>query len=173
MSEGVQSSRGGSNRGSRIRNARDFYGGLALVGLAVFALWASRDLPGMHGFAFGPGTAPRMFASLLLVLGAGVALVGLFTEGPGLERYAVRGPVFVTASVIVFAITVRHLGLVIATYVSVLVAALGSSETRWIETIIWGAVLTTFCALLFPYALNLPMPLWPQNFTFATMFSIR
>ena len=173
MSEGVDASRNDASTGSRIRNARDFYGGLALAVLAIFALWASRDLPGMHGFAFGPGTAPRLFSVILLVLGVAVSAVGLLTEGPGLERYAVRGPVFVTASVVVFAVLIRHLGLVIATYVSILVAALGTAETRWVETAIWAAVLTAFCALLFPYGLNLPIPLWPQNLTWSTIFSIR
>ena len=42
-----------------------------------------RDLQGMRGFSFGAGTAPRMFGVLMLALGAGIALIGLFTEGPG------------------------------------------------------------------------------------------
>ena len=54
-----------------------------------------------------------------------------------------------------------------------LISAAGSKETKLVETVIWGAVLTAFCAFLFPYALNLPMPLWPQNLTLSTMFSIR
>jgi putative tricarboxylic transport membrane protein len=40
------------------------------MAIALFALWASSDLQGMHGFSFGAGTAPRMFAVLLLGLGA-------------------------------------------------------------------------------------------------------
>ena len=156
-----------------IRDPRDYYGGLALAALALFAIWASSDLPGMHGFAFGPGTAPRLFAGILGGSGIGVALVGCFSEGPGLERFAFRGPFFLTISVFIFAITVRHLGLVIASYTSLIVSAAGTDEVRWVETIIWAATLTLFCALLFPYALNLPIPLWPQNFSFSTMFSIR
>ena len=156
-----------------IHDPRDYYGGLALLGLALFAIWASSDLPGMHGFAFGPGTAPRLFSGILAASGIGVALVGCFSEGPGLERYAVRGPVFITLSTLVFAVTIRHFGLVIASYISIVLSAAGSQETRWIETFIWAAVLAAFCAVLFPYALNLPMPLWPQNLTLSTMFSIR
>jgi len=72
MSEGVQAPSGPSGR-FRIRNPQDFYGGLVLVAVAAFALWASRDLPGMRGFAFGPGTAPRMFAMILGALGLAVA----------------------------------------------------------------------------------------------------
>ncbi len=35
---------------------------MALILLALIAFVASNDLPGMRGFAFGPGTAPRLFA---------------------------------------------------------------------------------------------------------------
>src|SRR5712692_4898258 len=48
----------------RVRGPQDFYGGAALVALAVVAMLASNELPGQRGFAFGPGTAPRMFAVL-------------------------------------------------------------------------------------------------------------
>lgn len=201
-----------------VRNPKDFWGGLALIVLAAFAIWASSDLPGMRGFAFGPGTAPRMFAYLLMACGAGVALVGLLTDGPPQEdfsfsgplggavllialipityysnrighllpgiapdiivaavgavvvlalafvvvKFAPRGPVFITAATLIFAVTVRPVGLVIASFVSLMVSAYATHEIRWIETIIWAAVLTLFCALLFPYGLNLPLQLWPR-----------
>jgi putative tricarboxylic transport membrane protein len=148
----------------RIRNPRDFFGGLALIGVAVFALWASSDLPGMHGFAFGPGTAPRMFAVLLGILGAGIALVGFFTDGPNIERFAIRGPVLVTASILVFAGLLRPAGLVLAGFISMVVAASATNEVRWVETLIWSAVMTLFCVILFPYLLGLPMQLWPAGF---------
>ena len=71
-----------------IRGPQDFVGGLAMVAIALFALWASSDLQGMRGFSFGAGTAPRMFGVLMLALGAGIALTGLVTEGPGLSHYS-------------------------------------------------------------------------------------
>jgi putative tricarboxylic transport membrane protein len=155
----------GSEPKGAIRNPRDFFGGLALVGLALFALWASRDLPGMHGFAFGPGTAPRLFACLLGVLGAAIAIIGFLTDGPALERFYIRGPLFITASLIVFAMLIRQGGLVLASFASIMVAAAGTEEVRWVETVIWAVVLTIFCSLLFPYGLNLPFQLWPRSYT--------
>ncbi len=65
-----------------IRSAQDYVGGIVLMALALFALWASSDLQGMRGFSFGAGTAPRMFGGLLVALGAGIALTGLLTDGP-------------------------------------------------------------------------------------------
>jgi putative tricarboxylic transport membrane protein len=220
MSEGVHASRQ-PRGGFKVRNPRDFWGGLALILLGLFALWASRDLPGMHGFAFGPGTAPRMFAFVLMALGAAVMLVGYFTDGPALERYEiiaptlvslsymfvvsgqgtapkvvagllalagiivaviglmgprrqlVRGPLCISISIIIFAVTVRPLGLVIASYLSIVSAAAATPEVRWIETLIWSAVLTLFCVLLFPIALNLPLQLWPTNLSWSSLLSFR
>ena len=57
----------------KVRTAQDYIGGVALIALSLFALWASSDLQGMHGFSFGAGTAPRMFGVLMLALGAGIA----------------------------------------------------------------------------------------------------
>jgi putative tricarboxylic transport membrane protein len=145
-----------------IRNPQDFFGGLALVILALIAWWAVRKLPGQQGFAFGPGTAPRLFIILLFLNGAAIMAIGVFTDGPLMERYHWRGPLFITAAVFVFAACIRPLGLVISSFSMILVAAAATPEVRWIETVIWAAVLSAFCAFLFPYVLNLPMQLWPR-----------
>lgn len=145
-----------------IRNPQDFYGGLVLAAFALFTLWAGSDLPGMRGFAFGPGTAPRLFGVLLLATSIAIAVMGLFSDGPPLEKYGVRGPVLFIASVIFFGATIRPLGLVIATFVTIMISAAATKEVRWIESTIWGAILTVFCVLLFIYGLKLPLQLWPR-----------
>jgi putative tricarboxylic transport membrane protein len=160
---GTMSQASGPNAGrSIIRNQQDFYGGLVLVGVALIAFWASRKLPGQQGFAFGPGTSPRLFAGLLAIAGAAVAVIGLVTDGAKLERYAIRGPLLVTAAIILFAVTVRPLGLVISSYITIVLAAMGSAEFRWGEALIWAAVLTVFCTVLFLWGLGLPMQPWPR-----------
>ncbi|MBR0751488.1 tripartite tricarboxylate transporter TctB family protein [Bradyrhizobium jicamae] len=145
-----------------IRGAQDYIGGVMLAALALFALWASSDLQGMHGFSFGAGTAPRMFGVLLLALGAGIAVTGLATDGPNVGHYSWRGPFFVAAAIVFFALAIRPLGLVVTAFASFQIAALGSHETRWIEAVIVGACLTAGCAVLFPYILGLPMPMFPR-----------
>lgn len=216
MSEGTKGAAPRSH--GLIRSPQDFWGGVVLCLVAAFALWASSDLPGMRGFAFGPGTAPRLFAYGLMILAVGVILTGLLSDGPPEEpfsmsgplggavlviilipmtiyanrigklipgvapdivlaaleipvliglalvvmRFAPRGPVLITCATLIFAIGVRPLGLVIASYVSIVVAAHATDEVRRGETLVWAAVLTLFCALLFPYGLNLPLQLWPR-----------
>ncbi len=215
MADGVEASPEGQRGHSVISNPRDFLAGLILLALALFALWAARDLPGMHGFAFGPGTAPRMFAMLLGGFGILIMLTGVLTKGPGVESFAIRGvllgtvlvvafvlvsffssklmtsfgfrqgdtvlaalvalvlaivlargydrgPLYVTAGTLIFAGTIRPLGLILASFISIVVCSAGTMEVRWRETVIAAAALTLFCALLFPYALNLPFAFWPR-----------
>src|SRR5437879_12059942 len=99
------------------------------MAIALFALWASSDLQGMRGFSFGAGTAPRMFGFLLLGLGAAVTLVGALTEGAHLAKYHWRAPLFVSLSILSFAVTERPTDRTIAA-----ITRLMTSEARTAET---------------------------------------
>jgi len=143
---------------------RDFYGGAALVMLATLTLIAAAELPGQRGFAFGPGTAPRLFSFVLAALGAAIAVSGVFTEGPPIEKYKIRGPALVVISILAFAAMIRPLGLVPATFLAFMISILGSTEMRWIESLIAAVAMTVFCVLLFVYLLNLPFQLWPRYY---------
>ena len=117
--------------------------------MATLALIASAELPGQRGFAFGPGTAPRLFADLLAGLGAAVALGGVFVEGPQIEKYKIRGPVLVVVAILAFAAMIRPLGLVLASFIAFIISIFGSTEMRWLESLIAAIVMTAFCVLLF------------------------
>jgi putative tricarboxylic transport membrane protein len=175
MTEGTKSSPKGSGFQFKVRGPRDFYGGLALIALAIIAILASGDLPGQHGFAFGPGTAPRMFATMLAVVGAVVALTGLFMDGEPIGHFAIKGPAYVLAAILLFAgmirgidlrmigipFTIPPLGLVLSTFVAFVVSIMGSSEMRWVESLLAASAMTAFCVGLFVYLLQLPFQLWP------------
>jgi putative tricarboxylic transport membrane protein len=175
MYKGVKTS---PNRGwvpFKVRGPRDFYGGLALILLAVLAYWALSGLPGQEGFAFGPGTAPRLFATLLAIVGGLVALNGLLFDGPPVERIALRGPAFVLAAIFtfaamiqgididIFAVTVKvpPLGLVLSSFSAFMISILGTKEMRWLESLAAALAMTAFCVGLFVYLLQLPFQLWP------------
>jgi len=145
-----------------VRAPQDFYGGLVLVMLAVLALIASADLPGQRGFAFGPGTAPRLFAGILCFFGIAVTVFGVTTQGPAIEKYQLRGPLWVLFAICLFAAIIRPYGLIVATYLAFLISIFGSTEMRWTESNLASAVMTVFCVALFNWLLNLPFQLWPQ-----------
>jgi putative tricarboxylic transport membrane protein len=147
-----------------VQAPQDVYGGLVLAEVAILALIASADLPGQRGFAFGPGTAPRLFSIMLAALGAVVALSGVFAPGPRIEKYKIRGPVLVIVSILLFAAMIRPLGLVPASFITFLVAISGSKEMRLVESLVGAVAMTAFCVVLFVYLLNLPFQLWPRFF---------
>jgi len=146
----------------RVRSPQDYYGGVALAALALFALWACNDLPGMRGFAFGPGTVPRLFAFTLGILSLGVVVGGLLIAGPHVSSYKLRGVIFIIGAILAFAACIRPLGLVIASFCTMIICAAAAEDVKWRETLIVAIVVTAFCSILFPYGLNLPFQLWPR-----------
>ena len=128
----------------------------ALVGTLIGVL------PGMRGFAFGPGTAPRLFAFTLGILSLGVVVGGFLIAGPHVSSYKIRGVIFIIGSILAFAATIRPLGLVIASFCTMIICAAAAEDVKWRETLIVAIVVTTFCSILFPYGLNLPFQLWPR-----------
>ncbi len=175
MAEEAKSSPRGGGFRFKIQGPRDFYGGVALILVAAIAFWASSNLPGQQGFSFGPGTAPRIFAGLLMAIGAIVAVTGLFVKGPHIEGFAVRGPAYVLVAILLFAATIRGIrvdlaglpiripafGMVMSTFMAFVISMFASSEFRWVESLIAAAAMTAFCVLLFVYLLQLPFQLWP------------
>ena len=144
-----------------IKGPQDFVGGLLIVGVSAFAFWLGSDLPiGTLG-GMGPGMMPRSAAVLLGLLGITLILVSLFERGEALDALSLRGMLFVLGAILVFAYSVRPLGLAVAAPVAILIAAFASSETRWGETLLFSVVMTAFCIGLFKYALGLPIPLAP------------
>jgi hypothetical protein len=146
----------------RVRNPQDVFGGMMLILLSLIAFVASNDLPGMRGFAFGPGTAPRLFAFTLGVMSLAVMIGGLLTNGPEVAGYKVRGIIYIIGSILAFAAAIRPLGLVIASFATMAICAAAAEDVKWRETVIVAAVVTAGCSLLFPYGLNLPFQLWPR-----------
>jgi putative tricarboxylic transport membrane protein len=133
-------------------------------------LVSSAELPGQRGFAFGPGTAPRLFAGILVVLGVAVTFTGVIADGPPIEKYKIRGPALVVLAILLFAALIRPFGLIVATYLAFIISIMGSQEKRWLESFIAAAAMTAFCYVLFVWMLGLPFQLWPQSNAFAILF---
>ena len=93
---------------------QDFVGGIAIIGVAAFALWHGKDLAMGTLGGMGPGMLPKSLAVLLGALGALLAVNALVDRGPRLGRISIRAPVFVLGAIAAFAVTVRPGGLLIA-----------------------------------------------------------
>ena len=111
-----------------------------------------------------------------MAVGVVITVMGLVVKGPPLESFALRGPAYVLVGILVFAATVRGIhvdvasipivipafGMVPATFLAFMISIFGSTEFRWVESLIAAVAMTAFCVGLFVYLLQLPFQLWPM-----------
>lgn len=152
---------GSEHRGQSARSPQDIIGGLALIAIALLALYLVKDLRASSRVGFASGTAPRLFAYALIALGAAVTITGWLKEGPSLDKMSIRGPVTILGSVLFFAFSIRTFGLALTGVPMVMLATAAAPGYRWKEAIVFAIGITIFCGLLFPFALGQPIPLWP------------
>lgn len=143
---------------ARVRLSKDLVAGVTLIVLALFALWASMDLPRGTLRSVGAGMMPRAVAVLVLLVGVGIAIAALVKGGEPLGRWPLRGPLFVSLGIVAFALTIRSVGLALAGPAVVIVSGAASPETRPVELFVFAAIMTAFCVGLFRFALGLPIP---------------
>lgn len=139
----------------------DIIGGFLLVAIAALALYMVNHLPATGRVGFASGTAPRIFAYALGLLGAAIMISGFFQQGARLSGFNLRGIVTILGSVLLFAFSIRTFGLFLSGVPMMLLATAAAPGYRYKEAIVFALAITGFCALLFPFALGQPIPLWP------------
>ena len=107
-----------------------------------------------------PGIGSLATIAMLLPITFGLPPVGALIMLAGIYYGAQYGGS--TTSILVFAATIRPLGLVIASFCCMVCCAAASEDVKWRETVVIAALVTAFCSVLFPYGLNLPFQLWPR-----------
>ena len=132
-----------------------------MLSIAAVALWQSADLTAGSLRQIGPGFMPRVLAAITGLCGLVLCAYALAGRGAMMERWSVRGMVFVLAGIAAFAMTVRPLGLAMAGPLVVIISAFATSEVRWREILLFGLALTAACVILFKVLLRLPVPLAP------------
>jgi len=160
-----------SARGIRIRSTQDFAAGLFMILLAGLAFFLARDLSIGSLRQIGPGMLPKSFAVICAGLGALLILASLRYNGEKLQGFSWRGVFFVLGGAVVFGLTIRgfeigpikfpSLGMVVSGALVVIIAGLAADDRNIKQLVLFAVVMTTFCALLFKYALGLPIPLAP------------
>ena len=149
--------------GSVIRSPVNFAGGLFLIAIAAVGYAGAFTLPFGQLSGIGSGLMPKVVAVLVAAFGVVLVLLSVSGDGDRLERWAIRGPIMVLGAVVVFAFTIRSLGLVVAGPLSFIVAALADRDTRPVEVIVSAVLATLACGFLFKDLLNLPIPFDPMN----------
>lgn len=158
-----------------VRAPQSLAGGILLIALAALALWLTRDLDQGTLNAMGPAMLPRWLAIGVGLSGLALLAAAFLKDGDLLERWSLRGPVFVIGAILAFAVTIRPfsfgglatpgLGLLIAGPLAIIIGGHATPEARLRDLVILALSLTPFCMVLFGDLLNLPIPVFPQALT--------
>lgn len=146
-----------------VKSTQDLAAGLFLLALGAVGYFGSLDLSFGALNRIEAGFMPRMAALLVAGFGALLVVLSFTTDGAPLGRVHLREPLFILGAVLLFAWTIRPLGLAIAGPLAVMVSAFADRETRLGEVAVFAVVMTGLCILLFSVLLRLPIPILPSS----------
>lgn len=163
----------------KIGHAKDFWSGILFAAIGgTFALIAKGVSVGgstlLQGYAMGnparmgPAFFPFWLGAILFVIGVVIAVGGFRHESrPGdtdLPQYHWRPILYVMASVVLFGVILKFVGMLIAGFLLVVISSMGNPEKFHTRDVLLLALgLVVFCALVFVWGLKLPIPLCPDS----------
>jgi Tripartite tricarboxylate transporter TctB family len=149
-----------------IRNQRAFAAGALFLAVAVFYFTMSFNYVQGTPARMGPGFFPKMVAILLALVGIGVLIGSVAPRAhiQGLERWDLKGLLWIAGSVTLFGVLLPTFGLVIALAALIIVSSAASPEFAWRGALVNTVVLVIFCVGVFVYGINLQFPVWPTWF---------
>lgn len=147
----------------KIRSMKDFSAGLMFIGIgAVFALGANQ-YPMGTAVRMGPAYFPSILGWGTVALGLLVLIESFLVDDEKPTPVKWRPLILVLAAVMLFAALVNTGGLITATVVLIIVAALAGHEFRWKDAIISAVTLSITVWAIFDKALGLPFKLFPWS----------
>lgn len=144
------------------KDTHDIVGGLALTALGVFAAVYAQEYEFGALNRMGPGYFPVALGAIVAVLGLFIAVPAFFRRG---EPIHVEWKTFVLvmASLVAFALTLKILGLVLATVLAVVISSLADRQTRWKGRLIIAVGVAATTYLVFIVGLSMVLPVWPWS----------
>jgi putative tricarboxylic transport membrane protein len=143
---------------------KDFLSGCLLIAVGLFFAYVGRNYAFGTPSRMGPGFMPICLSFLLAVLGVTLSIRSFGEAGGRFEQLAGFRPLLVVlAGVVVFSYMLDPAGLVLSSFVLVLIVCCADRPIRPVETVALAAGLTLGVVLLFVTALGVPFELWPQG----------
>lgn len=144
------------------KDYHDIAGGLALSALGVFAAVYAQQYEFGDLNRMGPGYFPVVLGGLLALLGLLIAIPAFLRQGQAIH-VEWKTFVLVIGSLLVFAFTLKTLGLIVATVATVVISTLADRETRWKGRLITAAGVALVTYLVFSLGLRMVLPVWPWS----------
>lgn len=142
-----------------IRNPKDFWSGMLFLVIGLAFLYVSQDYAFGTARRMGPSFFPTALSVILSLIGVATIIRSFLEDGEKIQGFALKGLIMITVGSIVFGIVVRGAGIVAGVALITLITAYASVKFHWRTAIIMAVVLAAFCAVVFVYALGLPIPI--------------
>jgi hypothetical protein len=145
------------------RDSTDIIGGLFLTALGLFfVIYAQRyDMGTLN--RMGPAYFPVALGALLAVLGLLIAVPALTRPGSG-PSVNWKALAIIIGSVVLFGATLKFLGLIFATIVTVVFATMADDDITWRGRAVLAAVIAPLVYLIFVAGLSMTIPTWPWSY---------
>lgn len=149
---------------------RDGFTAAIAAFFACVLLIAGSGIPLGTAVRMGPGYVPRLLAFALLAVALIIAVRGFIAWR---QRHPHRTVEFgvawksafsIAAGVLAFAVLIQPLGLIGSAVIAVVLTSLAQAASSLRERFILAGFLAAFSSLLFPFALELPLPVLPHLF---------
>jgi hypothetical protein len=149
-----------------LKNPKDFWAGVmfAAIGFAFAIIVKVYDYPMGTASRMGPGYFPFVLGTILGLLGILIIAKSFFTTGAPISKFAWRPILWVLSAVVIFGLTAKIIGLVLAIVVLVMVSSFGGHEFKFKEQVIAAVILAAGSVLIFVKGLKLPFEVWPPFF---------
>jgi len=157
----------------KIKSERDFVAGLMFLIVGAAFAWGATKYNVGTAARMGPGYFPLMLGIVLSLLGAGVLFESMVVEtedGEKIGKIAWRPLSYIVGANVIFGILLGGLpkfgipamGLIVATYGVVFVAAQAGDRFKVKEVFILSTILAALSYLAFIKLLELQFPVWPS-----------
>jgi hypothetical protein len=147
----------------KIRSMKDFSAGLMFIGIGGLFGIGANQYPMGTAVRMGPAYFPSILGWGTVALGLFVLVQSFMVDDEPPTRVAWRPLILVIGSVCAFAALINTGGLITATVVLIIVAALAGHEFRWKDALISATLMSLTVWAIFDKALGLPFKLFPWS----------
>jgi len=142
------------------RSSKDFWAGVMLLGIGLFAAGIARSYPFGTTFRMGPGYFPSVLGGILILFGVVIMAKGLRRPEQIAGAWSLRALLVLPVALILFGLLIDRAGFVPALAVLVFGSAAAGPEFHWGEVLLLTAGLTLLSVAVFIWGLGLPYQLF-------------
>lgn len=142
-------------------NQSDLLTGIVFGAIGIAAIWLGQQHALGTPMRMGPGFFPVALGGLLLVIGLILAGRSLMRGSAPVAGFKLRPALLLPGALVLFSMTVRPLGLALASVLLIFCCVFGGQKVRPLESVVLAVVASALTILVFVVLLKMPISIWP------------